>query len=169
MLILDLRRLESGSVRTEAHVPPEDALWTQADVRFLRPFHVDVTTTRTGEHSVLVRGRFGARIAANCRRCLAPLELAIEEDLELFFEPLKSPDEEDLNVYHLEALATELDLGGPLREQFLLVVPEYPVCREECKGLCPGCGADLNAEACRCTGESTDPRWAALRALQGRT
>ncbi len=86
--------------------------------------------------------------------------------MELFFEPLRSPQEEDLRVYHLEAGATELDLAGPLREQFLLSVPEYPVCREDCRGLCPGCGANLNVEACRCSGESSDPRWAPLRALR---
>jgi uncharacterized protein len=165
MLIIDLRRLDSGSVRTGAHVAPEDALWTHADVEFLRPFHVDVTTTRTGEQSCLVRGRFDAALRGYCRRCLKPLELEIAQDVELFFEPLKSLDEEDLDVYHLDPLATELDLSGPLREQFLLSVPAYPVCREDCRGLCPGCGADLNVEACRCSGESTDPRWAPLRAL----
>lgn len=166
MLIVNLRRLDAESVRTEAQVAPEDALWAQVDAVFQRPFHVDVSTTRTGEHSVWVRGRFDAAIGGHCRRCLAPLTLEIAQDVELFFEPLKSPDEEDLNVYHVEPLAAELDLAGPLREQFLLSVPAYPVCREGCRGLCPGCGVDLNVEACRCTGESTDPRWAPLRALE---
>ena len=166
MLIVDLRRLDTESVRTEAQVAPEDALWAHAGLHFQRPFHADVSTTRTGEHSVLVRGRFDAAVRGHCRRCLVPLTLEIAQDVELFFEPLRSPDEEDLNVYHLEPLATELDLSGPLREQFLLSVPEYPVCREGCRGLCPGCGAELNLEACRCSGESTDPRWAPLRALE---
>lgn len=148
---------------------PEDPLWARADVAFLRPFRADVTTVRTGEHSVLVRGRFSAQIRAHCRRCLEPLAVEVTERVELFFEPLRSPDEEDLNVYHLEPLATELDLAGPLREQFLLAVPGYPLCGEDCRGLCPGCGADLNAEACRCSGDSTDPRWGPLRELQGRS
>lgn len=165
VIIVDLRRLDSGSARTEARIAPEDALWTNTDVEFLRPFHADVTTTRTGEHSCLVRGRFDAALRGHCRRCLKPLELEIVQDVELFFEPLKSPDEEELDVYHLDPFATELDLSGPLREQFLLAVPAYPVCSEDCRGLCPGCGADLNLEACRCSGESTDPRWAPLRSL----
>lgn len=168
MLIVDFRRLEAGGVRVRAEVPPEDALWAGADVSFLTPFRVDVTAVRTGEHSVLVRGRFGARLRAACRRCLAPLELEIDEGVELFFEPLESPEEEeDFQVYPLEPFTTELDLAGPLREQFLLSIPEYPFCRESCRGLCPGCGADLNVEACRCSGDPGDPRWAALRAPGG--
>ena len=165
MLTVDLRRLEAGGIRLEAEVLAEDALWQDADVTFLRPFRAHLWAVRTGEHSVLVRGRFDAQVRAACRRCLAPLALEIDEPVELYFEPLASPDEEDLHVYHLDALATELDLGWPLREQFLLALPGYPLCREDCRGLCAGCGADLNVETCRCSGKSADPRWGPLRAL----
>ncbi|MBI4513215.1 MAG: DUF177 domain-containing protein [Gemmatimonadetes bacterium] len=169
MLTIDLRRLKEAGVRIEGVVAAEDALWTGADVEFLCPFWVDVTAHSTGEHSVMVRGRMGARVRGYCRRCLTPLDLEIDDAVDLFFEPLERPDDEDLNVYHVSPLATDLDLGKPLREQFLLAIPSFPLCREECRGLCAGCGADLNVEPCRCLERAGDPRWAPLRALDDRS
>jgi uncharacterized protein len=61
-----------------------------------------------------------------------------------------------------------VDLGGILREQILLALPMDLLCREDCKGLCPVCGKDLNQEACGCETSGADPRWAALRGLRGR-
>lgn len=167
MLTIDPRRLKEAGVRIQATVAPEDPLWADADVQFLRPFWVDVTAARTGEHSVMVRGRIGAQVRAHCRRCLTPLGLDIDEAVDLFFEPLESREDEDLHLYHLSPLATELDLSQPLREQFLLAIPSFPLCREECRGLCAGCGADLNVEPCRCVEGAADPRWAPLRRVLG--
>ena len=55
--------------------------------------------------------------------------------------------------------ATELDLRPALREQWLLHVPGYALCRDDCKGLCPTCGAELNAGPCDCASAAADPRW----------
>ena len=60
----------------------------------------------------------------------------------------------------------ELDLRPALREQWLLNVPGYALCRDDCKGLCPTCGAELNVGPCDCASTSADPRWDALRKLR---
>ena len=60
----------------------------------------------------------------------------------------------------------EIDLGELFREQILLAIPMTPLCREECKGLCPVCGADLNAGECSCERGEIDPRWSALADLK---
>jgi uncharacterized protein len=52
-----------------------------------------------------------------------------------------------------------------LREELLLATPAYPVCKADCKGMCPSCGARLGEEACDCATEEVDPRWDALRRL----
>ena len=78
-----------------------------------------------------------------------------EEEVEL--------QDEDLSTafYHDHVL----DLGEMLREQFYLALPMRPLCRPDCKGLCPQCGVDRNVEACQCHAEWVDPRLSVLKAL----
>jgi uncharacterized protein len=77
-------------------------------------------------------------------------------------------DEEADNpdVFPLDPRADEIDLRPAVREQWLLAVPGFVLCNEDCKGLCPTCGIDLNAGECGCPARvSADSRWDALRAL----
>ena len=71
-----------------------------------------------------------------------------------------------IDVYLIDDRATELDLRPALREQWLLNVPGYALCRDDCQGLCPTCGAELNLGPCDCTPTSADPRWEGLRKLR---
>jgi len=73
-----------------------------------------------------------------------------------------SDESDESDVYMLEPRATTVDLRPALREQWLLAAPGLALCREDCKGLCPKCGADLNLGPCDCAPD-VDPRWAALR------
>lgn len=63
--------------------------------------------------------------------------------------------------------ALELDISQEIRDLVMLGLPTKILCREDCKGLCPQCGADLNFETCSCQKEEIDPRWEALRQLRG--
>ena len=58
--------------------------------------------------------------------------------------------------------------GEAAREQLLLALPLKVTCREDCKGLCPQCGKNLNQERCSCSTEVEDPRWAALKDVRSR-
>jgi len=60
----------------------------------------------------------------------------------------------------------QIDLTPAMREQILLSIPPSPLCSEDCKGLCPSCGKDLNEGACGCDRTVVDPRWQALKGLQ---
>ncbi|MBQ7713529.1 MAG: DUF177 domain-containing protein [Oscillospiraceae bacterium] len=96
-----------------------------------------------------------------CDRCAAafdkPFHLSIERLLASELE-----DETNDDILLLDDGAFEL--SELVREAFILNMDTKTLCREDCKGLCSGCGANLNVEACRCQKE-TDPRWAALREL----
>ena len=59
-----------------------------------------------------------------------------------------------------------IDIDELVREQVLLAVPERSLCQEDCKGLCPTCGADRNLKECGCESVEADPRWAALKNLR---
>nr|HRC87284.1 DUF177 domain-containing protein [Thermoanaerobaculia bacterium] len=106
--------------------------------------------------------------------CLEPFEQSIEDRLDLLVvegPPPGGPSEhhlqaEDLGVVYVED--HELDTEPLLFEQVQINIPMKPLCRPECAGLCPHCGADLNAGACSCAEETDDTRWAALATLRDR-
>ena len=75
---------------------------------------------------------------------------------------------DDPDVYVVDPRSIELDLRPALREQWLLAVPSFVQCREDCKGLCPTCGTDLNAGECECA-PATDSRWDTLRKVRGQS
>ncbi len=128
-----------------------------------------VRLMRTGE-GVLVQGRLSAELTLPCVRCLEPVIVPIDVNLEEIYSPTIDiltgraavPEEEDralwIDEHHI------LDLCEVLRQDVLVVVPMHPVCREDCRGLCPTCGRNLNEETCDCVPEP-DPRWAGLAAL----
>ena len=83
-----------------------------------------------------------------------------------------APDEEtdDGELHADDTAATfyrddEIDLGELMREQFYLALPMKPLCRPDCKGLCPQCGTSLNTDTCQCEPRWEDPRLAGLKAL----
>ncbi len=74
-------------------------------------------------------------------------------------------DAEDPTEYVVPAGSPAIDLGPAVREELILAVPGYSVCGEDCRGLCPQCGADRNTRPCECR-PPVDERWAVLEALK---
>ncbi len=103
-----------------------------------------------------------------CDRCLEPIVQPVREGIELLLvvdapqaiEGEQELSEEDLGILHLDGEV--FDTEPLLIEQLQLSIPMKPVCRPDCKGLCPICGTDRNRGTCDCRTESVDPRWAAL-------
>jgi uncharacterized protein len=119
---------------------------------------------------VLVQGDLTGQATLPCARCLepvvVPLNVALEEifvsTIDLVTGQTVMPEEEDralwIDEHHI------LDLTEVLRQDVLLAAPLHVLCRDECRGLCPICGQNLNDGLCACQPEP-DPRWAALTAL----
>jgi uncharacterized protein len=108
-----------------------------------------------------------------CDRCLREYTAPAESELELAVldEPEAGEGERELSAEDLGVVYAEggvLDTRPLLVEQLQLNVPMRPLCREDCRGLCPVCGANRNLERCECKDESVDPRWAALASLRDR-
>jgi len=139
-------------------------MWNGTGVELASPLEVDLTATDVGE-GVLVRGTLAATVRQACRRCLEPVERKVREHVDLLFtEPQPGEEEvDDGEVYLLPTRGDHLDLTDAVREQVLLQVPEFTLCREECRGLCPSCGADLNDGACECVPEQAQSPWDALK------
>lgn len=110
--------------------------------------------TRTSE-GVLVQGRLEASIPSECVRCLEPFTLKIITQFdELFTFPTHALPDMELILPPTGII----DLTPLVREYFLLEIPIKPVCRPDCKGLCPICGENLNISQCHHEDESIDPR-----------
>jgi uncharacterized protein len=124
--------------------------------------------SRKGEE-VRLRGQIKTEVELSCDRCLAPRDTPMEVEFDTSFIPQAAASAETDNVELLPehlAVATyegdSVDLDELVREQIVLALPTRHLCREDCKGLCPTCGADLNAETCSCDTKEVDPRWSAL-------
>ncbi|HEU4386290.1 MAG TPA: DUF177 domain-containing protein [Blastocatellia bacterium] len=127
---------------------------------------------RASREGVKVRlaGRLSAQVDVLCARCLSPIRMDVDEPFDLLYlPPLTSARENEEKELATEELVVAfyqgdvIDLDDLVREQIELSLPMTGLCRDECKGLCPSCGANLNKGECACERESIDPRWAALR------
>lgn len=107
-----------------------------------------------------VRAEFvaGADIHLVCVRCLVEWDQALSVTGEQYFRSL--PDEDG---YRIERDA--VDVGGPAQDELALALPLAPLCRLDCRGLCPTCGTDLNTDPCDGHGEVPDSPFAVLRDL----
>lgn len=101
------------------------------------------------------------RLEGQCARCLAPV--STELTTEFFRTVADHLEEEDENDEYLLVSNDEIELGEPIREELLLSLPVRFLCKEDCKGLCPKCGCDLNKQECSCDLRELDPRWAVLK------
>jgi len=117
---------------------------------------------------VYVRVRVSGHVLANCDRCLTPFERTFSEDCLWIFTPEPElMDQEQEDVYPLAPGQMEIDIASEVRETLIVMLPIKLLCSEECKGLCPRCGANLNFETCTCSFEEIDPRWAKLVKFRG--
>jgi len=114
---------------------------------------------------VLVSGTATVQLRGECVRCLGPISDELEVEIqELYVYPGVEPDN-DL-ASRLEG--DLIDLEPLLRDAVVLDLPFQPLCRKDCAGLCVECGANLNESPDHHHGQDLDPRWAALRTLEGK-
>lgn len=165
MLFVDLHRLRrEGRARIDGEIPPDAAFWEDLDVAPVSPLEVRLEAQQAGA-DVVVRGRVRGEFGLGCRRCLVGVTRSIDEEIGILYREGEVEDEGG-DVLALPERGTVLDLAPAIREQVLLAVPQYAYCREECQGLCPHCGANLNEATCECRVEELDDRWAPLRQLR---
>ena len=108
---------------------------------------------------VLVTGAAEVTLTGQCGRCLESISFDEEIDLqELYLYPDKEPDDEEASRLEDDLL----DLEPLLRDTVVLDLPYTPLCRPDCAGLCPDCGANLNADPEHAHDDRIDPRWAGL-------
>ena len=163
MLCVDLRALDEGPIETDGVVAADDPIFADVGFVLAAPVEVRGRLTASGSGRYYWHGTLRTDVAASCRRCLANLRVEVAPQVRVLFTEDASGD--DAAAYAVSPDAVELDLGAMVREELILAVPPFVVCREGCRGLCPRCGKDLNEGPCECRPEA-DPRWAKLEALK---
>ena len=178
-MLLRISDLSAEGVRIEKQLDPlklKDlaVLQETQEYAFEGPLNVALRVT-AASGLFRVAGRVTGVVRTVCSRCLAPVELPLETDFRLTFarsapeDDGELPENRELKAEEMGLVlftGDEVDFRDVIQEQVIMALPMQVLCCEDCRGLCPGCGANLNTEACRCSRDDVDPRLAILKKLK---
>jgi uncharacterized protein len=170
MLSLNINKIRTAQERFEQVYTPEQ-FGQEPDFRVVAPIALTFDIFKDKQQFRLV-GHVATTLELPCSRCLEPFPLPVDQTFDLRYQPHaqntgegeREIEEDDLTTAFYEN--DEIDLGQLMREQFYLALPMKPLCSDDCKGLCPVCGTNLNRGSCDCNRTWDDPRLAALKALR---
>jgi uncharacterized protein len=173
-MIIDIRTIHREPRHLDFVV--SEGWWTadQEDdsiLGFDRPMNVQATLGRTGDKYVL-DGRLHGGVLLRCDRCLEAYHFDVEHNYTLFLARRDSDKNEtevrlsdaDLSVDFITG--EEVNVDDIIREQIYLSLPMKSLCNDNCAGLCPACGANLNKQKCGCLRKTGHPGFSALRNLK---
>ena len=170
-MLLDLRDVR-GPVDIVERSFPRPAFRSEASDEFEVAAGIDLALeVRKDGDKYRLRGRLATAVRRSCCRCLEPFDVPAAVDVDVRYMPQRvntgegehEISDEDLSIAFYRE--DEINLGDLVREQLQLAAPMKPLCSEDCRGLCPVCGANRNNAACDCETEWRDPRFDALRSF----
>jgi uncharacterized protein len=170
---IDVRDLELRPLRYAGDLNQEELDFDPRDILIKGKVGINLVVERRG-FDVRVRGTLKAQAELTCSRCLDPANVSIASDFDQLYEsnaihPLSGEialQEKDTDIGFFSG--DTIEINDIIREQILLALPMKPICREGCRGLCPHCGRNMNAEACDCEMLFSDPRLAELSKIKNR-
>ena len=170
-MLLDLRKIRTAHERYDKTYPPEAFPADSENFRVVEPVVLGFDIYKNQEQFRLA-GDVKTTLELPCSRCLEPFRWPVDAHFDLRYQPHahntgegeREIEEDDLSTAFYED--EQIDLGQLMSEQFYLSLPMKPLCGDDCKGLCPVCGKNLNREPCDCKRSWDDPRLAALRELK---
>jgi len=139
-------------------------------IKITQPFKAILRVEKKGVE-VLIKGIVTGEVELQCSRCLKEYKLPIKTLLEVSYHPVEELNKEELVELKRDEMDVDfyregiIDTEDIIRDQILLNIPMKPLCSENCKGLCPVCGTDLNEFDCGCIVKEIDPRMAVLQSL----
>ena len=151
------------------------ASFNQEEIEILAPVKVQMQFKKLGD-KVIMTGHLETRLRTQCSRCLADVDQPVATDFRVVYmtqypERLTSPSkgdivltEDDVGLMLFEN--DVIDPGQALYEETLAALPQKPLCTDNCRGLCPTCGRNLNSGQCTCDNDADDSRWSALKKLK---
>ena len=144
---INIKRIPPEGEPISGFEPPSIIDLADADALFEKEIQYDLFAQIQG-HALLVTGKLRTPVSLKCGRCLKMFERSLVVDQFVVHQELAGDD--------------FVDLTDNIREDILLQLPQRALCRENCRGLCPRCGVDLNKTACQCKTSEGDLCWHAL-------
>lgn len=147
------------------------ALQEAGECLFLAPLRIHLTIAREFDH-IRVNGRVETSLRLGCARCLVEFRLNINSPFTIFYMRAAGlPQDEDVELAENDLISStyegdEIDFTSEIAEQVILEIPFKPLCREDCRGLCPNCGTELNVAECSCGRNDSNFRFSALKDLK---
>ena len=171
MLFLNLSRIRTPHEHFEEVYPPGTFATNEEGFSVAAPVSLAFDIYKDKDQFRLA-GRVETTLELPCGRCLESFGWPVDAAFDLRYQPHgqnsgdgeREIEEDDLTTAFYEN--ETIDLGQLMREQFYLSLPMKPLCREDCRGLCPQCGTNLNRGTCACRSDWEDPRLAVLKALK---
>jgi uncharacterized protein len=169
-MLLDLTRLRQPETDLERHYDVSAFDGRDHVFRIAAPVDLRMTVHKDRDRYRLA-GTVRTEIELGCSRCLEAYRLAVDAPFDVRYLPQsentgdeeREVEDDDLSAAYYRDDA--IDLVQLIEEQLYLALPMKPLCRADCKGLCPQCGTNLNAASCDCNVRWEDPRMAALKTL----
>ena len=164
-----LRRLSATEEATA--YPVLAALQDSGECIFLEPLRTELNVAREYDH-IRVEGQIETRVRLACSRCLTDYELGLAAQFTIFYIrssgaiPAEEVELSEQDLVSLTFEGDEIDFIDEIANQVITEIPFKPLCNEECKGLCPQCGADLNAGECGCRNLEPVSKFSALKDLK---
>lgn len=170
---LDLTQIRQPETEVTRRYEPEAFEGRTSQFRVAAPVELRFKVHKDQDRFRLV-GRVRTTLELTCSRCVEPFLMPVDAGFDMRYLPPTENvgaeegevSEEDLSVAYYRD--DQIDLSQLMEEQFYLALPMKPLCRDDCKGLCPSCGTNLNETTCTCEVRWEDPRLAALKALMNR-
>ena len=169
---LDLRDLETFPARRRLETDAAGFDFAFDGIVGADYLSVELTIQKSGEE-YFCQGKVRARVRVECARCLETFAQEIATPVDFIVcakethQTQSGDGADDEDYVFFEGGSTVADLTPLVRQAVVLEVPMMPLCSEECQGLCPKCGTNLNHGSCDCRDEAVDERWEALKGLSG--
>jgi uncharacterized protein len=163
MMIIKITNLGEGS---HEFIFEEKTEYLELEKPFYGKFKSFVILNKIHDQIILsINNDF--KVKYQCDRCGTEFNSKLKSEYQMVYLMNETPVETDsINVTYLSKTADKIELKNDMREFALLSVPMKNLCKEDCKGLCPSCGVDLNIEKCKCKNDEIDPRWKPLMNLK---
>ena len=160
--LTDVPAEAGGRILVSGDIAAENFSYHGDEYEFISPLHFEGVLTNNGKELVLT-GSAKADFYANCARCLEKTRQSICYDVEEVYVRESETDASDGEM--IVITGDEIEPDDVIMSGFYVNAPSKYLCGDDCKGLCPECGANLNKGDCGCDKEQIDPRWEALKKI----
>lgn len=165
------KQVDLSEVEPASHFAALTAMEKAGECTFTAPVSARVSAIWEYDH-VRAAGKVESAVRLTCSRCLTEYDFPISSEFTIFYTEAKGEElDEEVELSDEELISAtysgdEIDMDPEIAEQVMLEVPYKPLCSESCRGLCPECGADLNAGECGCDRGGINLKMAALKKIK---